>query len=52
MSRERRFWCVLVEECWRVFWRVLAVLAVSAAVPVGVLIGLRIIGAIVPKVTP
>ncbi len=46
------FWFVLVEECWRVFWRVLEVLAVSAAVPAGVLLGLRIVGAIVPKVTP
>lgn len=43
-------WMQLTEMMWRVMWRVLGVLAVSAAVPAGVLMGLRIMRVIVPKV--
>lgn len=45
-------WMQITECCWRLMWRVIGVLAVSAAVPAGVLIGLRLMRVIVPRVAP
>ena len=45
-------WMQLTEMCWRVMWRVIGVFAVSAAVPAGVLFGLRCLKFIKPVVSP
>lgn len=45
-------WMQITEMCWRVMWRVIGVFAVSAAVPAGVLFGLRCLRFIKPVVAP
>ena len=41
-------WMQFTEMSWRLLWRVMAVLAVSAAVPAGLILGLRLLRFIKP----
>ena len=43
-------WMQTTELAWRLMWRILGVMAVSAAIPAGILIGLRLIRLIKPVV--
>lgn len=43
-------WMQVTECAWRLMWRVLGVLAVSAAVPAGLILGFRLLRVIRPMV--
>ncbi len=46
------FWMQLTEACWLVLWRAIGSFAVAAAIPAGVLFGLRCLRFIKPVVAP